>query len=851
MDQEKEKSIGYVKPVEIEEEIQSSYLDYAMSVIVARALPDVRDGLKPVHRRILYAMHQMGLNANAKFRKSATVVGEVLGKYHPHGDVPVYDALVGMAQPFKMRYPLVIGQGNFGSIDGDPPAAMRYTEAKMAKISDEMLADIEKETVDFKDNYDGTRKEPVVLPTRIPNLLLNGTLGIAVGMATNIPPHNLVEVMDALLYLADNPEASVEELMQFVKGPDFPTGGVILNKEELKELYATGKGKIIMRAITEIEETSKGYRIIISQLPFQINKAVLVERIADLIKEKKIDGVLDLRDESSGEGVRIVLDLKKNSYPQKILNQLYKYTPMQTVFHANMLALTKNLEPKIMNLKTLLEHFLEFRKEVVTRRCEFELREARLRLHILEGLKIALDHLDEVISIIKKSADRNEARTKLMEKFGLSEIQANAILDMRLHQLAALERQKIEDEYEEKKRLIEFLEGVLSDPQKLLQVIKDEFIEIKEKYGDERRTQIINSGNTNFSEEDLIPNEQVVITISTNNYIKRIPISAYRSQKRGGRGVIGMTPQEEATVKQLLVAYNHDWVLFFTNTGKVFSIKAYQLPQGTRTSKGNALVNFLDIGSDEDITSIISFSKNNNIKYLLMVTQQGIVKKTTINAFANIRKSGLVAIKMKKGDKLIRVLGTTGEDEVVLVTKKGMAVRFSEKKVRDMGRNAAGVRGINLNKDDIVVGADVFSLNKEGSKKSKKDLLIISELGYGKKTLVDEFPSRNRGGKGVKAFKITSKTGDLVSARIIDKEVKQIILISQKGLTIRIPANNIPRLHRQTQGVRLMKLDESDKVVSFGCVFEDEKENEEHKTSETKVLSLTKGEFGINIEQIN
>jgi len=833
MDQEKEKPIGYVKPVEIEEEIQSSYLDYAMSVIVARALPDVRDGLKPVHRRILYAMHQMGLDAGAKFRKSATVVGEVLGKYHPHGDVPVYDAMVGMAQSFKMRYPLIIGQGNFGSIDGDPPAAMRYTEAKMARIADEMLADIEKETVDFKDNYDGTRKEPVVLPTKIPNLLLNGTLGIAVGMATNIPPHNLSEVIDTLLYLADNPEASIDELMKFLKGPDFPTGGVILNKEELKEVYATGKGRIVIRAIAEIEETTKGYRIIISQLPFQLNKAVLVERIADLIKEKKIDGVVDLRDESSGEGVRIVLDLKKNSYPQKILNQLYKYTPMQTIFHANMLALTKNLEPKVMNLKMILEHFLEHRKEVVTRRCQFELREAKLRLHILEGLKIALDHLDEVIATIKKSADRNEARIKLMEKFGLSEIQANAILDMRLHQLAALERQKIEDEYEEKKKLIEFLESVLADPKKLLQLIKDEFREIKEKYGDERKTKIINADDTNFSEEDLIPNEPVVITISTNNYIKRIPLAVYRSQKRGGKGVLGMTPQEEEAVKQLLVAQNHDWILFFTNAGKVFSTKAYQLPQATRTSKGNALVNFLDLAPGEDVTSIISLSKNNNAKYLFMITRQGIVKRTSINAFANIRKNGLIAIKMKPGDCLIKVLGTSGENEIILVTKKGMAVRFSEKKVREVGRNANGVRGIKLEKDDFVVGGDIFYQPSDNLKKKvKKDLLVISEFGYGKKTSVEEYPSHNRGVKGVKAFKITPKTGEIISTQVIDNTIKQIILISEKGLVIRIPTSNVPRLHRQTQGVRLMRLSPDDRVVSFGCVFEDEENDKSEEKEE-------------------
>lgn len=1291
-EEKKNQEIGYIKPIEIEEEMQSSYLDYAMSVIVARALPDVRDGLKPVHRRILYAMDDLGLRPQARFRKSAAVVGEVLAKYHPHGDVAVYDSMVRMTQDFLMRYPLVDGQGNFGSMDGDSAAAMRYcvvgdtliitdkglvpikdiskdknnnlsslvlslgkktnkatkwfdsgkhptikittnrgfsiqgsynhpilvwtcditgkplfkwkllkeiekgdiavidrslnilwperkvslhsyrptlkprmqkkhlpselngnlahimgalisegaisekkiefcssdekwiakfiecwqktfpdcrlhifnkkpnsfgkknyqrieihsryiinflknlglkpvkskerdipltilqspksvvseflkayfegngsissaqnmielscisvseklinqiqilllrfgivaskyfdkyrntfklyirglknyqlfkeninfissrkkekfnaaisglvkdysitdfvpflssfvrsnldennswpvkeftskqnfdrysnlqekqtqiltgvksipkrqikmifhellenhylfdpvvniedcgmekvysikvdskchsfigngfinhnTEAKMAKISEEMLADIEKNTVDFKDNYDGTRKEPVVLPTKIPNLILNGTLGIAVGMATTIPPHNLSEVIDALLYLADNPSANIDELIKFIKGPDFPTGGMILNGEEIKEAYASGKGRIVMRAVGKIEETSKGFKIIISELPFQINKAVLVERIADLIKEKRVEGVVELRDESSGEGVRIVLDLKKNSFPQKILNQLYKYTPMQSVFHINMLALTKNLEPKIMTLKMILEYFLEHRKEVVRRRCEFDLKEAKLRLHILEGLKIALDNLNEVIATIKKSTDRNEARKKLIKKFELSEIQANAILDMRLHQLAALERQKIEEEYKVKKKLIAFLESVLKDSKKLLKIIKEEFLEIKEKYGDERRTKIVREKAEYLKEEDLIPNEQVIVTITTNNYIKRIPLITYRAQKRGGKGVLGMSTIEEEGIKQLLVAQNHDRLFFFTSTGKLFVCPVYELPKGTRVSKGNALVNFLNLSPSEDVTSIIAVSKDAKINYLLMVTKNGIVKKTPLLSFSNVRKSGIFAIKIKANDKLSWVRETSGEDEVIIVTKKGMAIKFSEKDIPKRGRIAGGVIGIRLKKEDEVVGADVLNkkeiknieeeFKKNGKKRKKKitkDVLVISEFGYGKKTLVEDYHLQRRAGRGVKTFKITPKTGDLVSMKIINPFVKQLILISAQGQVIRIPTGSIPRLSRTTQGVRLMRLNSQDKVVSFGCILETEDSKEKKSISEEK-----------------
>ncbi len=829
-----DEGVGYIKPIKIEEEVQSSYLDYAMSVIVSRALPDVRDGLKPVHRRILYAMSELGLRPTAKFRKSATVVGEVLGKYHPHGDVAVYDSMVGLAQDFKMRYPLITGQGNFGSIDGDSAAAMRYTEVKMAPITEEMLADIEKNTVDFMDNYDGTRKEPKVLPAKVPNLLLNGTLGIAVGMATNIPPHNIVEVADALICLLDNPQATVEDLLEFIKGPDFPTGGLIYNFEEIKEAYATGKGRILMRAVAQIEEKKSGFRIVITELPFQVNKAALVTRIAELIKEKKIVGVSELRDESDREGTRIVLDLKRSSYPNKILNQLYKYTPMQSVFHVNMLALVDGLEPRVLTLKMILDNFIKHRQEVVRRRCEYDLEKAKLRAHILEGLKKALDNLDAVIKTIKRSADREEAKVNLMKKFKLTEIQANAILEMKLQQLSALEREKIEEEYKEKKKLIKWLEDVLAHPQKILNLIKKELEEIKERYGDERKTKVVKGKVGELADEDLIPNEQVVVTITASNYIKRIPLSAYRAQHRGGKGVIGMATKEEDVIKDLIVARTHDDILFFTDLGRVFQLKVYELPATSRVSRGQALVNLLQLRAQETVTGIVSLSKDHKFKFLLMATQKGQVKKVKIEEFANIRRSGLIAIRLRKDDKLKWTCPTTGSDEVIIVTKDGQAIRFQETDIRPMGRSAAGVRGIRLKKGDLVVGMDVLPIGEIKAleleiKKTKKrgrepkilkDVLVVTERGYGKRTSIDQYHLQRRGGLGIKTAKITDKTGSIIGMEVVTPEVSQLIAISIQGQVIKVPIKAISRIGRATQGVRIMRLNSGDSVASICCAAE-------------------------------
>jgi len=835
MAQEEQKEsfeIGNVKPVPITEEVQSSYLDYAMSVIVSRALPDVRDGLKPVQRRILYAMGELGLFHNTKFRKSATVVGEVLGKYHPHGDVAVYDSMVNLVQDFKMRYPLIDGQGNFGSMDGDAAAAMRYTEVRLKAISAEILRDIEKNTVDFRDNYDGTRQEPVVLPTRLPNFLLNGTLGIAVGMATNVPPHNLGEIVDGLVLLIDNPEATVEDLLKVIKGPDFPTGGEIYNIEEIKEAYATGKGRVLMRAVARIEESKKGFHIIITELPFQVNKAVLVSQIADLIKDKKIEGIADLRDESNKEGIRIVLDLKKDAYPNKILNQLYKYTPMQSAFHISMLALVDGIEPRVLTLKMVLEYFIKFRQEVVRRRSEYELEQAKIRAHILEGLKIALDNLDSVIKTIKSSADKNEAKVKLMKKFKLTEIQANAILEMKLSQLAALERQKIEDEYKEKIALIKWLKDLLASPKKILEVIKEELLEIKEKYADERRTKVIYGRVGEFSDEDLIPNEQVAITITLGNYIKRLPISTYRSQKRGGKGIIGMTTKEEDEIKSLVTAFNHDDILFFTNRGRCFQLKVYEVPQVSRLSRGQALVNFLQLQPGEVVNSIITLSKGANYKNLLMVTKNGMVKKTPISDFANIRRSGLIAIKIKPGDELKWVASTTGADEVIIATKKGQAIHFKETDVRPMGRASQGVRGIRLKKDDVVVGMGVFNPQeleeikialKEQKRRVKpfKDVLVVMENGYGKRTPLDQYHLQRRGGVGIKTAKITKKTGEIVGMEIVMPTTNELMAISTQGQVIKTPIKAISQIGRDTQGVRIMRLNENDKVASISILREE------------------------------
>jgi DNA gyrase subunit A len=740
-----ERNVGKIEPIEITDEMQRSYLDYAMSVIVSRALPDVRDGLKPVHRRILYAMHELGLTHEAKYRKSATVVGEVLGKYHPHGDAPVYDALVRLAQEFAMRIPLVDGQGNFGSVDGDPPAAMRYTEARMAKISSQALADIEKNTVDFLDNFDGTRKEPQILPSKIPNLLVNGSAGIAVGMATNIPPHNLNEVCDAIIHLINDPDKSVEDLMKFIQGPDFPTGGAIFDINEIRAAYASGKGKIVMRAKAEIEEDRGGkFNIIVTELPYQVNKAQLIARIASLVKEKKLEGISDLRDESDKSGMRIVIELKRDARPRAILNNLYKHTAMQLAFNVNTVALVDGV-PLTLALKQILTEFIRHRQQIVTRRTQFDLDAAKHRAHILEGLKIALDHLDAVIETIKKSKDADAAKTNLMRKFKLTEIQATAILDMQLRRLAALERQKIEDEYKQVLKTISYLEDLLASPKKILKVIEKELEELKEKYGDDRRTRVYHNPVGDFSEEDLIPSEQVIVTITEGGYVKRSPISTFRTQARGGKGVSGVAMKEEDVVADIFSANTHDSLMFFTNKGRVFQIKVYELPEGSRYSKGAAIINLINLEQSENVTSILSIPKaaKKTSEFLFMATKGGIVKKTPLKEFEHIRKSGMIAIKLNPMDELSWVKLTNGSDQIIMVTRNGMSIKFSEKNVRAMGRPTAGVIGIKLQGGDGVITMD--KVVKGG------ELLVVTEKGFGKKSRIENWPLQTRAGLGVKA----------------------------------------------------------------------------------------------------
>ncbi|HRY82486.1 MAG TPA: DNA gyrase subunit A [Candidatus Moranbacteria bacterium] len=795
---------------EITLEIQQSYLDYAMSVIVSRALPDVRDGLKPVHRRILYSMWNTGLRANAKFRKSATVVGEVLGKYHPHGDVAVYDSMVRMAQDFSLRYPMVKGQGNFGSMDGDGPAAYRYTEAKLSQMAEEMLVDIEKDTVDFVPNFDGQHKEPTVLPAGLPQLLLNGSMGIAVGMATNIPPHNLSELIDGINHLIDNSEATVEELAEFIKGPDFPTGGIIYNKRDILEAYKTGRGKILTRGKADIVETKTGaFQIIISEITYATNKSTLIENIANLVHEGKIVGIKDLRDESDKEGVRIVVDLKKDAYPQKVLNKLYSLTDLQKNFGVNMLALVNGIEPKVLNLKAILEEYIAHRKIVIVRRTKFDLEKARDRAHILEGLKIALDHIDAVIETIKKSGTKEEAHKNLMKKFKLSEKQATAILEMKLQTLAGLERKKIEDELAEKIKLIAELEAILKSEKKIFGIIKDELTRVKEKYGDERKTKVIKSGVGEFKQEDLVPNEEAIITLSKDGYVKRMNPSVYKVQKRGGKGVIGATTREGDEIQKMLGVMTHDNLLFFTNSGKVFQTKAYEIPESTRIAKGQSIVNFLSLSQEESVTAIIAFNKDDNYKFFFMTTEMGTVKKTTLDEFENVRRSGLIAIKLEKGDMLSWVEATTGTDEIVITTKNGQAIRFKESDVRSMGRNAAGVRGIKLKKDDKVVGMDVVFKNQKGNQ-----LLTISENGFGKRSDLKFYKVQKRGGSGIKTASVTSKTGKIVGATIINMDAldTDLILTSEKGQIIRIPLGSVSVLGRATQGVRVMRPQAGDKV---------------------------------------
>ncbi|MDP3900647.1 MAG: DNA gyrase subunit A [bacterium] len=814
---------GYISDASLVQEMRSSYLDYAMSVIVSRALPDVRDGLKPVHRRILYAMWTLGLRSNAKFRKSATVVGEVLGKYHPHGDTAVYDSMVRMAQDFSMRYMLVRGQGNFGSMDGDGAAAMRYTEAKLSAISEELLVDLDKNTVDFIPNYDGSHKEPLVLPAKLPQLLLNGALGIAVGMATNIPPHNLTELSQAIMHLMENPDAGVDDLMNFVKGPDFPTGGIIYDSSEIKRAYATGKGGIVIRAKTDITENKNGQSvIIITELPYQVNKAELVSKIADLVKDKKIDGIKDLRDESDKDGVRVVVELKKEAYPKKILNSLFKHTQLQTTFHVNLIALVNGIQPKLLNLKMVLEEYIKHRVEVIRRRTQYELDKAKARAHILEGLMIALKNIDAVIKVIKSSKDKEVAKVNLMKKFKLTEIQAVAILEMRLQNLANLEQQKIADELAEKRKLIKELELILKSKQKVLIMIKEDLTMLIDKFGDERRTKVVASSVKEFKQEDLVPNDPAVIIMTKDGYIKRMAPETFKVQGRGGKGVMGLTTKEEDIVEFFFTTTTHSDILFFTTKGRVFQLKAYDIPVASRTAKGQAIVNFLQMLSTERVTSVLPLDKleSSNSKYLFMATEKGVVKKVALEQFANVRRSGLTAIKIREDDKLIWTKPTTGKDQIMMVTAAGQSIRFKETDVREMGRNASGVGGIRLKSSDRVVGMGVISADLNIAKLFQ--LAIISELGFGKRSALSLYKVQSRAGSGIKTFKAGNKAGYIVNAYIVNSETmkdKDLIMISEKGQVIRLPFKSVPTLGRDTQGVRLMRFKESgDKIANVTWV---------------------------------
>ncbi len=830
MKQNKEKNkeglqdIGYVKERSITQEMQESYIDYAMSVIVGRALPDVRDGLKPVHRRILYTMREDGITHSAKYRKSASVVGTALARYHPHGDMAVYNSLVLMAQDFSMRYPLIQGQGNFGSIDGDPPSAMRYSEARLSKIGEAMLRDIQKQTVDYNDNYDGTRKEPRVLPAPVPQLLLNGSLGIAVGMATNIPPHNLAEVVDATVHLIDNKNADTEDLFQFIKGPDFPTGGEIYNKEEIIAAYSQGKGSIVVRGKAEIIEEGQRTQIIITEIPYRVRKAKLVEDFAKLVQKKKLEGIKDIRDESDREGMRIVLDLKTGAYPGKILNRLYSFSSLQETFHVNMIALADGIQPRVMGLVEILQYYIEHRKEVIVRRTQFELDKAKERAHILEGLHKALSHIDEVITTIKKSESKEDAKNKLMKKFSFSEVQTIAILEMKLHKLAKLERKEIEDELKEKLELIKKLTAILESKKKIEKVVKDELLEMKEMFKDARRTKVYERGLKKADDLDLIPQESTIITITQGGYIKRINPSTYKAQQRGGKGMLGMKTGQDDVVEHFIEATTHDFLLFFTDSGKVFRVPVYQVPEGARAARGRGLLNFLEISSDEKVLTVIPLQKEEvpvkgketevgKNKNLVITTRKGVIKKTPLSQFANIRKSGLIAITLKKGDEVCRVRKTSGEDEIAIVTLQGKIIRFNEKDVRTISRQGSGVKGITLKKGDVV--ADVTIIKKDELKNA--ELLLITKNGYGKRIKAKNYKAQKRGGVGVKTVKNTEKVGGVIALRIILEE-KDLIAISRKGKVIRMELKNIPEQSRVTQGVRLMKTDKGDRLASIICI---------------------------------
>ena len=823
------RAVDGVEELTVENVMEDSFLRYSMSVIIDRALPDVRDGLKPVHRRILYAMYKNGWRAPHATVKSARIVGEVMGKYHPHGDSSIYDAMVNLAQPWKMRYTLVEGQGNFGSMDGDDPAASRYTEARMDKVGAELLADIEKETVDFRDNFDGTEKEPVVLPAALPNILLNGQMGIAVGMATNIPPHNLGEVVDATVALIENPEASLEDLMKHVKGPDFPTGAEVYGGAPMKQAYATGKGSVTIRAVANIEERKNGrFNIVITEVPYGMSKEGFIEKVRQLVLDKKLTHIADARDESARGKIRVVVELKKDAYPKKILNQLYKMTDLQTNFHYNVLALVNGIQPRIMGLKEILAEFIKHRQKVIRRRMEYDLRKAKERAHILEGLKIALDNIDEVIKTIRESYD--DADKRLMERFGLSEIQAAAILAMQLRRLQGLERDKIEAELQELMALIAKYEEILADEAKILNVVKEELLVMKEKYGDKRRSKIFNHELGKFSEEELIPEEESVILLTAENYIKRVSQTDFRRQNRGGKGKRGMTTKEEDVISQILTTNSHDYLYIFTSQGRMFKMKAYEVPQASLTAKGTAAVNLLNMHPDEKITEIIKYNEDNQQsddksddeadEYLFMATKNGTIKKTAMKNYANVRSNGLITIKLDPGDELKWVKPTTGKNDIIISTSAGQAIRFNEADVRAMGRSAMGVRGMRLRPKDEVVGMDIVT-------DPKQKLIAVSANGYGKSTLVANFPTHKRGGVGIKVAAVTAKTGPIVAVHTLDPEASEVIMMSSNGQAIRVAVKDIPTLGRATQGVRIMRMAEGDTVASIGIVLPEEKDEEE------------------------
>jgi len=806
-------------PREVTDEMRESYLDYAMSVIVSRALPDVRDGLKPVHRRILYSLYEMGLKSSAATKKSSAIVGYCLGRYHPHSDTAVYYAMVGLAQDFSRRYPLVIGQGNFGSIDDDPPAASRYTEAKLSVLGEDMLSDIEKNTVDFADNYDGTFKEPMVLPSPVPQILLNGTIGIAVGMATSILPHNLSELCQALNYLIDHPEATTEDLFQFVKGPDLPTGGIIYGQGELVSTYSQGKGAVLNRGRAEIVEKERGSQIVITEIPYRVNKAALVSKIAHLVAEDKIKGVKSVRDESDRQGLRVVIEITAQGFPQRILNQLYRYTDLEKKHYINMVALVDGLQPRVLSLVDMLNHYLTHRREVVVRRAKFELERGLKRQHILEGLIIALAHIDEIIAVIKKSEDRADAARNLIKKFKLSEVQAEAILEIKLHRLAKLERVEIEQELKDIEKRVKEWKSLLASPQKVEKLIQQELASVDKKYGDKRRTEIISGEVKQISKKDLIPDQENFIIITQKGYIKRNQPEVYKIQKRGGRGIVGMKTIEGDIVEHFISVSTHDQLLFFTDTGKVYELPAYEIEEGSRVSRGRGLANYLPISSEERVLSVINQRTADNQRYLVMVTKKGMIKKTDRNEYQKIRKNGLQAIKLKKGDLLRSVVETSGSDQLMLITKKGKSILFLEKNIRATGRVTAGVKGISIGKDDEVIGLMVIG-NKVESKKVQ--ILTLSEKGYGKRTALNNYRSQGRGGKGIIAAKINTKTGNLVFAKLIDNNEQDLIVISMKGNIIRTKVKDASVLGRSTSGVRIMRLGAGDKIASATCLLEEE-----------------------------